>query len=1223
MKNCRPFLLAATLVCTAAALFAEDLIIEVKMPPREKKHHLYPGIQNFTIQDNMFLRDGKPTFVSGGWQLDMEAPVWRFRLFSVDVCTYNPEFIFTCYGLKKGADGVKRLQLAPNPWFEAMINRFLSNKVNFWQEHKAAKINHLTDDPNFKDASGGGHFVAFDPYHPLGVPLYRELYKTWMRYTQNYPIFCYELFNEMSYDNTHAISRNAFRDSMRNQYRTIQALNKAWNSRFASFDDVDAPGYLSDHGTKNIAREKFYLEECTKYPALMVEWQKFQEARCAEAVRKLMPIMRSYDPDPKVFSTLQSEMAWWMDHTGSGVGTKAMTSVSDFYSHEIGTGLIESGNYRSYPYAAKMIRTGFVGDLVRGFNPNRPVYNAEAPLTIISRGVSEDDLRANDFATMTSGWKFFDATAAAPENWNAEHCSTENWGAVRVPDMWGKNGYVNCQVGLYRKEFRLSPAQLENKVYLNGKALADSGEIYINGKPAGSVTGFNTPFTFDITPFVKAENSIAIRIVNRYFHNGMYYGGIRGFIAVNGARLIPDKAAAFEPRHFRTYYWSQMAHGAMNGLMLSYNPPQHTMAARSLPLIKREIENVADLIYLKENQPVPEVAMLYPYESMHTVLHKDYMERLEGPATINILPWYTPFVFHGNSPAVMLPEVLRKNAGTGLKLLVAPNHLRFSPESWKTLCRFVENGGVLVTNYDSFTINDETHAAFDPSVLTGVTFGRKIRNPEYDLPGFGKGRLKQRHLDKTFGRELIPGSAKPYLNYADGRPAVTVNRHGKGKVYVVGANFDYKVLEKLLTGLGDEVKLRRFLRLAPAGKSFLPEFVDLKCWTAKNGSRLVYALNYDVSGSAKLHIPGLAKGNFRMRNVENARTIPAPSGREFWTAEELNAGIPMRLGQFSPVVILLEPAGLAPREFKGIAPTRLAMLNRLWVKPPEIAGGPKIGFTPLDVMNPTHGTFPTALQLVADNGFNIEHLPEDSRFRNVDVVMYSHPRLECRNPDDLLEFVRNGGGLMMMGSGALTYHVLSSNRKIMRAFGLEQGYIPAALYNRKPNLPEEDCLNVRCEIVPGHPVTEHVKEFVTANAGILTRIPKNAKVLLRAPKDDPSYPGRPVAVAFVYGKGRVIYMSDYWFVRPLHINRGDDAQFFLNAMNWLARRNTEKLSAADLKQSLYITKELLEQAEREEAAGITVFTPPEEKASVLENSDFSKTEGLQGGDPIVDAMKYF
>ena len=193
----------------------------------------------------------------------------------------------------------------------------------------------------------------------------------------------------------------------------------------------------------------------------------------------------------------------------------------------------------------------------------------------------------------------------------------------------------------------------------------------------------------------------------------------------------------------------------------------------------------------------------------------------------------------------------------------------------------------------------------------------------------------------------------------------------------------------------------------------------------------------------------------------------------------------------------------------------------------------------------------------------------------------------------------------------------------MRAFGLEQGYIPAALYNRKPNLPEEDCLNVRCEIVPGHPVTEHVKEFVTANAGILTRIPKNAKVLLRAPKDDPSYPGRPVAVAFEYGKGRVIYMSDYWFVRPLHINRGDDAQFFLNAMNWLARRNTEKLSAADLKQSLYITKELLEQAEREEAAGITVFTPPEEKASVLENSDFSKTEGLQGGDPIVDAMKYF
>ena len=85
-----------------------------------------------------------------------------------------------------------------------------------------------------------------------------------MRYTQNYPVFCYELFNEMSYDNTHTLSRNAFRDSMRRKYKTIQVLNKAWNSAFTSFADIDAPGYLSDHGDKEIARDKFYLEECAK-----------------------------------------------------------------------------------------------------------------------------------------------------------------------------------------------------------------------------------------------------------------------------------------------------------------------------------------------------------------------------------------------------------------------------------------------------------------------------------------------------------------------------------------------------------------------------------------------------------------------------------------------------------------------------------------------------------------------------------------------------------------------------------------------------------------------------------------------------------------------------------------------------------------------------------------------------------------------------------------------
>jgi len=164
----------------------------------------------------------------------------------------------------------------------------------------------------------------------------------------------------------------------------------------------------------------------------------------------------------------------------------------------------------------------------------------------------------------------------------------------------------------------------------------------------------------------------------------------------------------------------------------------------------------------------------------------------------------------------------------------------------------------------------------------------------------------------------------------------------------------------------------------------------------------------------------------------------------------------MRLGQFSPVVILLEPAAASPREFKGISPTRLAMLNKLWVKPEPVPGGPKIGFTPLDVMNPTHGTFPTAQQLAADNGFNIEHLPEDTRFENLDVVMYSHPRLECRNPDELLDFVRNGGGLLMMGSGALTYHVMPGNKKIMKELGVEQAYIPLQSESESPGrgLPE-------------------------------------------------------------------------------------------------------------------------------------------------------------------------
>ncbi len=1211
-------LLTAGLI--SAAETNSDLILKMTMPPVQKQHALYPEMQKIGIRGASFEKEGKRCFVSGMWQLDVESAPWQHRLFAADVCTYNPEFIYTCYGLEKGADGVKRFRLKENPWYEAIISRFLANRINFWHEHKAGKMSFLMKDPNFKDASDAGHFVAFDPFHPLGIPLYRELYKTWMRYTRNYPVFCYELFNEMAYNNTHALSRNAFREAMKKKFGSVSNMNRAWKTQFKHFDEADAPGFLSDHGTKNLPREKMFLVEGRKYPNLLIDWQKFQEQRSFEAIGTLMPIMRSYDPDPKVFSTIQSHMNWWMDHSESGVRPDSIRNFSDFVSHEIGLGFIECGDYRSYEYAAKMMRPNMIGDLVRGFAPDKPIFNAEGNFVVTSRGVTEEELRKTDLAGLSAGWKFFDATRESPADWSAERADTRKWGSVRVPDMWAKCGYPDCQVGIYRREFDLPEQAPGTKIYLNGKGLADLGEIVLNGEKIGEVKGFNQPFTIDITGIAKKKNRLAIRITNRFFLNGMYYGGIRGFVSVNTARLMADETPTYEPGHYRTYYWCQVMHG-MNGIMLSYSDPQHTMAARSIPLIVREIQNTADLVFDPAARPAADVAFLYPYGSMLSIQHRDFLQKLEGPATQDLMAWYLPFVCRGMETDVLIPDFFNRKDPRSWKMIVLPNSPRISKETYSALCRFVRDGGVLVLNAGGMTVDDDSHLPFDASPLTGIRWGGELRNPDAEIPAFGKIRLSRRFLDGSFGRQILLNGASSVHAFRDGTPAVTCGKYGKGRVYAFAGNYPPELTDTLLNGIAEKSGVRRSMEILPYKKNFTPVFVDMKRREDRTGRQLIYLLNYDRSGAGIVKLPPVGNA-FRIRNVENNRTIPSPSGKEIWSAAEINRGFPVALPKLAPVVLLMEPAERAQKPFAGISPTRLKMLNELWVKQKSTPGGPVVGLTPLALLTDIHGSCPTAHRLLTDHGFNLRHIRTTDSFEGLDVVALLHPRARLPRPEKLLEFVRNGGGLLLLGGAPLNYHSLSQNPKLMKELGLAEAYIPNALYNKKPNLPFEDALNVSCRTTKNHPVTESAELFTAAGAGYLVRLPENAAVLLRSSADC-TRPDKPVAVAFEYGKGRVVFISDFWFLRPLHINRADNAQILLNAIAWLAKKPSIRLTPAAREKALYISRERLEKAEREEKEGVTTFQAPEAHPSILENGDFRKTRGLSGGDPIVDAMKNF
>jgi hypothetical protein len=164
----------------------------------------------------------------------------------------------------------------------------------------------------------------------------------------------------------------------------------------------------------------------------------------------------------------------------------------------------------------------------------------------------------------------------------------------------------------------------------------------------------------------------------------------------------------------------------------------------------------------------------------------------------------------------------------------------------------------------------------------------------------------------------------------------------------------------------------------------------------------------------------------------------------------------------------------------------------------------------------------------------------------------------------------------------------------------------------------DDILNVSCKDIKPHPLTTHVKEFKTACAGEIICTAENVRALIKTPADC-NQPGVPVMAALEYGKGRVVYISDYWWLRPFNLEKADNAQLFFNIINWLAGKPIKSLDKEKQENALYITAGKLEKAEEAEAEGKFEFKPFSRSKTYLGKG--GEIKGISGNDPIVDILK--
>ena len=1174
-------------------------------------------VQNVTIKGRNFFRNGRPVFLIGGWQIDNEGPPWLFRTLDIDLYDYNADQIYSLYPPKVDGNRIE-IQWSPNPWYEAVMLRSMRNGLMFWHEHKASGYYNAlkTYLPEVVDV---GHFFAYDPYNPLGVDAYRELFKTWMQYTRKYPVFCYELFNEVLYNNTKKISRNDFKEAMRKKFSGILAANQAWGTSFQSFEAIEIPGFIDnpENSLNSKSREVLTRQDAGKYPNLYIDWQKFQEKRAGEAFANLMKIMREYDPDSKKFSTIQSHCQLFFDFADAGVHPEAVDENSNFYSHEMAQSLFDTDYCENPANVKDMIKPLLTHDIVRNIT-NKPIFNAESPISITRRGADKKEFVANDLAGLHGEWKFYDATAKEPAAWSGTDFDDSLWGKINVPGMWGQQGHNQCKTGLYRKtfNFKMSSAEKDKKFYLNGEAFADEAQIYLNGVLIGSPKGFNSAFSFDISSLIKSGNVLAVKIQNNYFGDGMYFGGIRGYVSVNNSGAVQDKPP-LEPKHFRTQLWSQFAHG-INGVMVCYDSMLYNSAARIIPKVKKEIESVSEII-MNAEPPAAQTALIYPFETNRGLQYSGYIEKLSGPATNDLIDFYAPLLFFGAGLDVIRNKDIKKLDPARQKLLFMSGNIRVPPDTINDMEKYLEKGGTIVADFGSSGINDDTHGKIDASAIFGIKIEGLSKTEKTVLPGIAGDKpvkTQIRFADKNIYADIKAVNAEVIAKFEDGSPAVTCRRAGSGAAWYIAAKLPYHATKNIIEHILLTAGAKPPVSVIAAPGLTRPEYIETRLFS--HGKRHVaYILNWGKSANAAIGFNSLPEGNYLVRNLSTGNPLPPPDKNSYWTSDDLRSKMSMKLNSLDPVALLIEDSGEKPLAIKGISPERYEILDQLWAEMESPENAPVIAFSPITSMAPNYGDQPTAQKLLNLNGFKtINYETGKTDLSKLNALIWVNAREPVKDPEPILNFVRNGGGLLICGNGFLNHHTtLNAIMPLLSKLGVNQTYMKWLMTEKIG--PDEDLLSVSCDIVHPDPLTEHVKVFKSACSGVVTCQAPDAKVLVKAPADS-NIPGAPVMVSFQYGKGRVVYISDYWWLRPLNFEKGDNPQLFLNIINFLTGRPPMKLSDETLGKALYITREKLKNAEDSEQKENCTFAPFSNKKSALPGS--KKIQGIAGGDPIVDIL---
>jgi hypothetical protein len=1099
----------------------EIIIEDVKLAPYKKIQKNFPNVPKLEIKGGDIYRNGKPSMLIG-----VET---HFRLYPFMYKLLGMDYIVLAISDRANTDIEKlgprkyRVSWRDYSWMRTMLKMLADQGlwayIDFWiggpfpRDEFASML--IQDPPQ--------HFIWLRFSNPLSRRYLYNYTKSLAKICREYPVFAYELLNEIMYTSPyHPDNLKLFRKDMKKKYSTIGKANKAWGTGFKSFTQVIPPkkgGVIGNlqNLPKGFSQNLFY------------EYTNFSERFLAKQISDWRKELKKYDPEGLVLVQATNNM--WLDYNNQGVNPELMIDSEDALGCECGiTYIPQPGDSAEEESIKKMTLRLMTRDVWRSVSPHKPIIDGESPL---STSVPPP---AKPIIQLAGQWKFkslasdtgIKETKRRPEkrgataDWSKITFNDESWKPVKVPGMWGRQGFPNTYIGLYRKTFTMS--RKHGNAYLTGKRLSDYADIYVNGQLVHMTNHWDEDFCINVTKLLKPDekNVIAIKLFNKYHNSGMYWGGIRGSIELTSA---PNYLVPMTPGQMRSFIWSSAVHGygavtltyfySGEGITYPFALFNHTRVSReamkAVPKIKKELESVAEIV-LPRPRIKGKVGLFYPFEYFRYHVPESTVEMLRAPLSGALLDYYNTLLFSQVPFDMVTSKQILAGKANKYKALLFRKADMVAPGVVAKLVEYVNNGGIVIVDGNSLKYSED------------------FLRPENNL--------------------------SPLFNASH-----------KGKAYHVKSNIPRNKRKTLIGKILEDNGITGDIKVT-GGKN-----IEAHEFTSK-GKRVWYLNNWGAECMATL----LPLNKFASEQSYNVCDVV--TGRMVFrkTGKVLNMGTKLKLPSQSPVILLVEEAGKAPLPLQTLSPKHQEILSKVWNHSPDAPVKVLVDCMRSTLYSPVRA--PSLVWLLEKNGFqvvnSVERIESKVKTANKDKlgsselrkfnILYlpgvpavgatrGYSRTELAS---IKKFVKDGGSLLLSGQFMRGPHGHMSNgyaSKVAEMFGVK--ILRDAVYDPEQHILGEPRFVVYKNI-SGHLIANGVKKLETMGMAPLRIVSKNAIPIVRSGLSSRSSVNRkgniPAIAALEYGKGRVVIMGDASWTLPSMLSRSDNAQLILNIFNWLAHK---------------------------------------------------------------------